>query len=234
MPAVVDVWEAHTDVSTRDLCRSWSVLSDQERSRAGRLRHGHDRRAYVVTRALLRSVLGGVLGRAAHQIHLVQPCGNCGAPHGKPRLAGVDVARRLQFSVSHSGGLALIAACATGDVGVDVEVVPPPATFDCLPLWACSTEERRDLEGMPPARRVAAFYSLWTKKEAYLKGRGVGLLADLDRVHVLPHAGGVHTVAEGTAKAWTVVDLAIPGAAAAVAVDAADIEIRRHRRDAGT
>jgi 4'-phosphopantetheinyl transferase len=226
MPANVDIWEARTDLAAHDLGASWALLSEVERRRACGLMRERDHQTYVITRALLRSILGSLLDRAPHEVNLSQPCRVCGAAHGKPRLVGADAAAGLRFSVSHSGGWALIAACAECDVGVDVEV-PSQAVFNGLPLWVYSAEERHSFEGLAPRRAVAAFCSLWTRKEAYLKGLGVGLVVDLDSVRLLPVDRGVNAV-EGSVGPWRVVDLALPGAVAAVAVADADFEIRRH------
>ena len=227
MPVIVDVWEARTDLAAHDLRTSWALLSGVERRRADGFIQERDRRTYVINRALLRSILGSLLECKPNEVNLAQPCGVCGAAHGKPRLVGADAAAGLRFSVSHSGGWALFATCADRDVGVDVEALPP-AGFRCLPLWACSAEERRSLEGLAHGRAVAAFCSLWTRKEAYLKGLGLGLVVDLDRVRLLPVGRGVNAV-EGSVEPWRVVDLALRGAFAAVALASADFEIHRHR-----
>jgi hypothetical protein len=92
--------------------------------------------------AALRLVLAVYLGEEPERIRLER------GEHGKPRLAG-DRAR-LEFNLSHSGELALVAVSGEHAVGVDVERVRP--------------------------KRGAAFYRRWARHEAEVKCRGIGLL----------------------------------------------------------
>lgn len=96
-------------------------------------------------------------------------------PNGKPEFAD----RAFRFSLSHSGDYAL---CAVSDrpVGADIERIRTRnmrageryfAASERERLAACATEEeRQDL-----------FHCLWTRKEAFGKMLGVGVLAVLDR-----------------------------------------------------
>ncbi len=78
----------------------------------------------------------------------------------------------LHFSWSHSGPYVL---CALSDrpVGADIEVIRPRRSD--LPYYALTEPERREyfsLGGDWPA-----FYTMWTRREAWCKYTGVGLRA---------------------------------------------------------
>ena len=95
-----------------------------------------------------------------------------------------------------------------------MERVRPLTDLAGLAAHACS-----------PAESVAdadAFYRLWTRKEAVVKGSGVGVATDLRRVEVRPDRATAlvgHRGAEGGPDTWAVRDLpAGPGHRAAVAV----------------
>ncbi|HWJ42273.1 MAG TPA: hypothetical protein VNR67_02465, partial [Solirubrobacterales bacterium] len=94
---------------------------------------------------ILRRVLGHYLDRAPEASELER------GEHGKPRLREP---RGIEFSLSHSRGLAVVAVAARA-VGVDVEAIVP----------------RRG--------RPAEFYEEWVRREATVKCLGVGLLSDL-------------------------------------------------------
>jgi 4'-phosphopantetheinyl transferase len=94
------------------------------------------------SRTALRRVLATYLGEEPKQIQFQT------GEHGKPRLAAA--ARRLEFNLSHSGEIALVAVSGEHEVGIDAERVRP--------------------------KRGAAFYRRWARHEAHVKCLGVGLL----------------------------------------------------------
>jgi 4'-phosphopantetheinyl transferase len=142
------------------------ALSADERERAARYRWERDRRKFVVGRGRLRRLLGLQLGRAADEIRF-----RYGA-NGKPMLDGD---RRLSFNLSHADDLMLVAICQDDDVGVDVERLrPSPGMADLASDFLTRTELDR-LALVDEAERLATMYRMWTRKEAWLKARGVGL-----------------------------------------------------------
>ena len=109
-------------------------------------------------------------------------------PYGRPDI--LEPVCPLRFSVAHTGGLIVIGVCAGAEVGVDVERrdrgrVPLPVAD----RWFAPAEAAA-LRALPVAARRRRFLELWTLKEAYVKARGLGLLAmPLDRF-VIDLAGG--------------------------------------------
>lgn len=97
------------------------------------------RQRWAASRWALRIALSRYVAAEPSELELLVDRG------GKPRLAGDSA---LRFSLSHSGELALIAAAAGREVGIDVE--------------------RR-------GRRAVPFYEDWVRREAVGKCFGVGL-----------------------------------------------------------
>lgn len=95
--------------------------------------------------------------------------------YGKPCAPGVF------FSLSHSGGYALLAA-AESDVGADLEWVRPApervAARVFTPDEQCWLADSTDYD--------TRFFTLWTLKEALLKTCGRGLTLPLQSLDVLP------------------------------------------------
>jgi len=177
----VTVWPIRIDgVGEAAEARLAGVLSNDETARAARFRFVRDRRAFVVSRAALRLLLGAYLKAEPETLAF-----ELGA-HGKPHIAG---ATRVHFNVSHSGGLAL-AAFATGcEIGVDVEAIRTLPDRDAVARRFFHAEEAADLAALPERERDGAFFSCWTRKEALLKASGAGLTAPLDRFRVNLIAG---------------------------------------------
>lgn len=164
------------------------------------------RKRSLVGHVALRLLLGELTGCAPESLRFERRCGHCGGSgHGKPALAGRS---GLDFSLSHSGELALVAVASDRRVGADVERVRLRTDVLAIARGSLSARERRTIEapGTDAARR-AAFFRCWTRKEAYLKGLGVGL------------AGGLDTDPDET-RGWRVRSLQVPpGYAAAVAAE---------------
>lgn len=184
------------------------ILDAEELGRAGSLVVEADRVCYTASHVALRMLLGARLGIAPEAVRLTrEPCPSCGGPHGRPATdAGVH------FSLSHTRGVALL-AFADEPVGVDVERVPKARTVSEIEDQL-HPAERRELAELTEEQRPAAFVRVWTRKEAYLKGKGIGLADGLSRDHM----GSGPRPQPGPAG-WTVTDVAVPaGYAAAVAV----------------
>ena len=91
---------------------------------------------------------------------------------GKPFLAGFD---NIHFNLSHSGAYAVCAFDET-PVGIDIERIK--AVKAGIPERFFSIEEQQFLDACSKDKEKA-FFSVWTRKEAFLKAVGKGLRMDL-------------------------------------------------------
>jgi len=185
-----------------------SVLDDRERQRAAKFVRDVDRHSYLAAHIALRYVLGRRLALPPREVaFLRQACPNCNAAHGRPALAGID--EPVEFSLSHGGNLVLVGVAAT-PVGVDVEQVPDVQVAADLTARLHPAEQREIVAAARPER---AFATVWTRKEAYLKGIGTGLSRGLATDYL--GAAGLAPLPDG----WTLLDVPVPdGYAGAVAV----------------
>jgi len=141
------------------------VISREERARAERFRFGALRRRHVVSRGLLRMVLGEVLDQPPEGVKLVREA------HGKPAMASGG----LGFNLSHSGDDLLIGLVGEGRLGVDLERVRSFSDLEALARRTFAEEEIAELLALPPDMRARAFFRGWTRKEAFIKAVGGGL-----------------------------------------------------------
>ena len=107
-----------------------ATLDRPERERAARWANPAARARWIVAHGALRSVLGAALDLEPAAIDFDRTCRHCGDPqHGKPAVVGADV----EFSLSHSGALAVVAwTRGGGRLGVDVELVKPRRRLEPL------------------------------------------------------------------------------------------------------
>ncbi|MBB4925726.1 4'-phosphopantetheinyl transferase family protein [Kitasatospora kifunensis] len=178
-PGQVEVaWIAVTpaNVAAAEAADAAGVLDAAERQRAAAFRRDSDRSLYQVAHLALRRLLAERLGRDPAAVTFRRaPCPGCGQLHGRPEP--VD-APGLEFSLSHSGDLALI-ALAADPVGADVEradaFAPGAGAEVANQLHPAERAELAALAERSPQRWAAAAVRCWVRKEAYLKGTGMGL-----------------------------------------------------------
>jgi 4'-phosphopantetheinyl transferase len=153
------------DVDEESCAHFASLLSADERLRAGRFRSPIDRRRFSVRRGALRELLARRLGCEPSNVSITQNA------FGKPRVEGADV----KFSLSHSHGMALYAFARGPEIGCDIEWQDARFATSKTAELCLSGLELESLRSLPERRRIQAFFKYWTCKEAYLKARGVGL-----------------------------------------------------------
>jgi len=152
------------------------LLDASERRQAERFHFVRDRRRFMHAHAALRGVLAAHLGAEPSQVRFRR------RPGGKPELDQPETAR-VRFNLSHSGELALLAISDRRDVGVDLERIRELPDRDAVAETVMTAAELREYEGLPEAARTEAFFTCWTRKEAFLKATGDGLFRDPRSIH---------------------------------------------------
>jgi 4'-phosphopantetheinyl transferase len=120
-----------------------------------------------VAHAAVRRILGRATSRRPDSLRYLR------GPFGRPFVAGLG----LDFSLSRSGDLALLALSTGPRVGVDVEAVQPGIVEPALLLPYVTTDTVAALAAMSDVQRIDGFFRLWTRIEALSKARGTGIAA---------------------------------------------------------
>jgi 4'-phosphopantetheinyl transferase len=151
------------------------LLSAEERALEGGYRLEADRRRFVVTRALLRTVLSRYAPVAPEDWAFVKN------RFGRPRIADtVQLGSRPVFNISHTREMIVLAICADRELGIDVENIHTHVIAGLAERFFAAPEVAA-LADITGPRRQEAFFEYWTLKESYLKARGLGLSAPLDQ-----------------------------------------------------
>jgi 4'-phosphopantetheinyl transferase len=167
-PGVVHVWRAPLEESPKQAARYRPYLSEDERARAERYRIPHPHYQFVSTRGILRKILSQYVGTPAAYLRIESNL------QGKPTLAGLSYPP-LQFNVSHSKGMALLAFTVEHAVGIDVEKIDRAINIKDIAARFFSPRESAHFASLSPTHLTQEFFIYWTCKEAYLKMRGTGL-----------------------------------------------------------
>jgi 4'-phosphopantetheinyl transferase len=172
------VWLVRLEVASPQLDELERTLSADEIARADSFYFERDRRSFVVARGILRATIANYLATTPSALRFSYN------EFGKPRLEGSREVCDLAFNVSHSGGSALIAIALDRDVGVDIEMINDSVRTEEVAKHFFSASEVAALARLPQSLRTAGFFNCWTRKEAYIKARGMGLSIPLDSFDV--------------------------------------------------
>jgi 4'-phosphopantetheinyl transferase len=197
-----------TDNGNPDALRP--LLSAAELARAERLLMPGHRDAYIRAHAGLRLILAPPLATAPERIAFQQ------GPRGKPAVAGP-----LEFNLTTSGELALVALRWDQPIGIDCERLTPNRDMLGIARRLFSPAEVARLQVSEEAERPALFMHFWTALEASVKldGRGLFQPAATDCpppniIHFSPQPGYVAALASREPPpmaAWTARRLLFPG-----------------------
>ncbi len=154
-------------------------LNDDELNRAKKLKLDSKKQQFIITRALLRELLSRCLVDTRPEAIVFQY-----NDHGKPLVNYRYVGKSIYFNVSHSNNLALLAFTLGCEVGVDIEAINSNTDYLSLAKRFFSDAEYQQLLSIDPELRLDAFYRIWTRKEAFIKGEGSGVSFGLDQFSV--------------------------------------------------
>jgi 4'-phosphopantetheinyl transferase len=215
----VHIWRAALDVESEYVAALRDTLAADEQARAERFRFPVDRARSVVARGLLRAIIARYLHREPGEIVFRY------GPSGKPSLRDETGSGGIRFNVSHADGVALYAVTRGRDVGVDIERIRADMASERIAERFFSPREVAALRALRPDRQCEAFFTCWTRKEAYVKARGAGITAGLDQFDVSlapdePAAILANREASEAHRRWSLHHLAPgPGYVGAVAVE---------------
>jgi 4'-phosphopantetheinyl transferase len=164
--------ESIEDIATRERLLRW--LSVEERDRMQKFHAPRHRHTYLVAHALVRGALARELGCAPSELIFENNA------FGKPSVVLPAASTKLEFNLSHTEGMCVVALSRSSRVGCDVESLNQPSLEVDIARNFFTPEESEEIMMHPPARQVERLLTYWTLKEAYIKAEGQGLSMGLD------------------------------------------------------
>ncbi|MGS0741624.1 4'-phosphopantetheinyl transferase family protein [Glaciimonas sp. GG7] len=152
------------------------MLSEQERQHQQRFYFPKDRQRYLVTRALVRTVLSRYAPISPQQWIFSTNA------YGKPYIAnGAGLYDNLSFNISHSDNLIIIGITRDAALGLDTENSCTRGMSLNVVEYSFAPVEVADLQAQPLGLQQERFFAYWTLKESYIKARGMGLSIPLEQ-----------------------------------------------------
>ena len=159
-PGEFHIWRMRLDTLEEE---ALLPASPDEAARAARFYSEGVGRRYLRSHRALRSILAGVTSA---------PLDFAFTEKGKPFLPG---APGIRFNLSRSRDMALAGVALGVDVGVDIEFLRPIPECAAIAERFFPPSEAEALEATPAPERERDFFRRWTRLEAMLKARGIGL-----------------------------------------------------------
>jgi 4'-phosphopantetheinyl transferase len=181
------VWKLPLDTppdNTRNL------LSPAERERHAGFRHSLAALRYWNTRSLTRQILAAYLQQPPGKLEI------CQARGGKPYLRD----HPLEFNLSHSRGLGLLAVSAGQPLGVDLEQLRPVKYLAGIAARIFDRQAMEELRHKNERDSQQLFFRHWTAMEARQKAQGRGIFAERvpagasECQHFIPHEDFIATI----------------------------------------
>src|SRR5215813_154369 len=172
------VWRASLDQDVKVIANLAAILSQDEYQRAARYYRPIDRDRFIAGRGILRKIISAYLALSPAELQFTYN------EYGKPAVSDGQNDRALNFNLSHSAELALYAVTRGRAVGIDIEYIREDfATLEIAEHFF-SKDEVRSLKATPTGRRTIGFFNCWSRKEAFIKAKGMGVSYPLDRFTV--------------------------------------------------
>lgn len=157
-----------------------NVLTELDNARGKEFVFERDRNRFLRARHCVRSLLGAYLLMNPQEVPIAI------GKHGKPFVYSHY---KMEFNLSHSGDAGVFAIgrvagdadhddCLNSAIGIDIEVIRRPSDIRLLADSVFSATELREFAALADDALSLPFFTCWTRKEAYLKAIGTGLMSE--------------------------------------------------------
>lgn len=162
-----------------------SILSENECRLVKNLFFNELQNERIISYSILKLLISKQINLPINEVKIIR------TPLKKPYLFS-SINKFVQFNVSHSGDYLLISLSRSHFLGVDIEEIKPLAGMDSIAKNHFCDQEKNYLKiALTKKERLERFFSVWCKKEAFLKGLGVGVQAELNKINTMKTSLGL-------------------------------------------
>lgn len=172
----VHVWYYFLDLSDQGVDFFYNLLSEEEKKEINKIKVPVVRNRRVISKAIVKNIISMYLGLNIHKIKFSYN------QFGKPVLSEDINFPGLNFNISHSGSLGMIALVKNNQIGIDLEQIIELADLDDIISLCFSKHEQHLFNSLSGLEKTKLFYKIWTGKEAFIKAIGKGFSFPLQNI----------------------------------------------------
>ncbi|MGB2692924.1 MAG: 4'-phosphopantetheinyl transferase superfamily protein [Thermodesulfobacteriota bacterium] len=223
----IHIWKVYTDYPSVEIESLYkNILSPNERERVDRLRFENDKKRFIISRGQLRKSLSHYLKVGPADIAFTYN------KYGKPRINSEINLEKIKFNASHSKNLVVYAITQNTEIGIDLEYIREVSKADKIVSRYFGEEESKFYYSQPDDKKDLAFFTLWTRKEAYSKAKGMGIGLPGKKFDLNLASPTHNKVNKNREPEWSIIDIEIDSDyVAAVATERKDLEICHYNID---
>jgi len=165
----IHIWVNYLNVHEARIKHLYPLLSDAEKERSERFKFYKHRKAFIASHGFMHTVLAYYINTTAAEIEFSH------GEFGKPSLIDNQNPYNIQFNLSHSNNIAMLAICRQHSVGVDVEYAERKTDWEGISKRFFTKNEQDLLFSLDKDSQKNAFFQIWTRKEAHMKVTAKGL-----------------------------------------------------------
>lgn len=162
--------------TTESLNSLFSILSIDEQQKANDFYSNKHRTSYILRKSALRQILSQYCMTNPNAINFKYTY------YQKPYFKINPF--NLQFNMSHSYNMAILAITKKHSIGIDLECIQPMENVIDIANQFFSPQEYSKFVLVPSSQKIKTFYTIWTRKEAFVKAIGEGLYYPLNAFEV--------------------------------------------------
>lgn len=171
----IHVWRLSIPNLLPQLNQYWQLLNSSEQRQAKKFIHTKHQNRFIIIHGILRKILANYLKIEPITINFTNN------EFGKPSLSSHET---LNFNISHSNDVALLAFTKNHPIGIDVEFNRQNVEIAEIATRFFTPEEANTINNLPVELQLEHFFTYWTCKEAFIKAIGKGLSYALNKFKV--------------------------------------------------
>ena len=165
----IHIWLNYLNVHEARIKHFYPLLSAKEKERSERFKFYKHRKDFIASHGFLHTVLAYYNDTPANEIEFFH------SEKGKPFLLKKQNRNNIQFNLSHSNNMAILAVCKKHSLGVDIEYAEKKVDWEGISKRFFTPKEQSTFFKLPEDQQEDAFFKIWTRKEAHMKVTGFGL-----------------------------------------------------------
>ncbi len=165
----IHIWLNYLNVHEARIKHLYPLMSAAEKERSERFKFYKHRKAFIAAHGFMHTALAYYINTPANEITFSH------SKNGKPSLIKEQNPDNIQFNLSHSNSIAMLAICKNNSVGIDVEYAQRKTDWIGISKRFFTENEQKKLFSLNESQQKEAFFKIWTRKEAHMKVTGLGL-----------------------------------------------------------